>query len=384
MLECSAQADNDLDGLPNTLEFELGSDINSIDTDGDGLSDFAEAYKYKTNLLEADTDGDGTQDGEWDERRESTYTIRAVVDLRPPFDIVEMNDHYQDARLISENGDGSTRCEVIVYPNAKVFIDPGEFRKASNSIDYTESTYTKKNYTDTMVSDMANLIVGSHTDLQVLYKVLGRFSEEMSYVDPVEDLGYESTLPILFHMYKDESGNIVTEKKLAKSNRLTIDELKDRIVYADSMYKHGVHGACGSTSVLKGAMFRAAGLEERTLFAIPLMFSYDVDDTKYNISSPYNYGHVVVESENSSSISDHFYHEVKIGNNWIRVDGEAQQSLLQGLTSDVYKTKIYIKLLDSIDITDDNYYTTWNYRTWNEKRGGYIFRSVEESYGDNM
>ncbi|EKD43237.1 MAG: hypothetical protein ACD_72C00398G0002 [uncultured bacterium] len=56
--------DNDLDGLTNDEEKNLGTDPDNSDTDSDGLTDSTEVNIYKTNPLKADTDGDGYPDGE--------------------------------------------------------------------------------------------------------------------------------------------------------------------------------------------------------------------------------------------------------------------------------------------------------------------------------
>ena len=55
--------DPDRDGLTNLQEFQVGTNPNNPDTDGDGLSDGDEVNVYQTNPLLADTDGDGIPDG---------------------------------------------------------------------------------------------------------------------------------------------------------------------------------------------------------------------------------------------------------------------------------------------------------------------------------
>jgi hypothetical protein len=55
--------DTDGDGLTDTEEKSLGTDITKADTDGDGLFDREEVKVYKTDPLKKDTDGDGIDDG---------------------------------------------------------------------------------------------------------------------------------------------------------------------------------------------------------------------------------------------------------------------------------------------------------------------------------
>ncbi|MFT4039777.1 MAG: hypothetical protein QM692_16475 [Thermomicrobiales bacterium] len=56
--------DSDGDGLEDALEFELGTDPYSTDTDLDGLSDGDEYYVTQTGTRNPDTDGDGILDGD--------------------------------------------------------------------------------------------------------------------------------------------------------------------------------------------------------------------------------------------------------------------------------------------------------------------------------
>ncbi len=60
----SLSEDSDQDGLSDEEEKALGTDINSIDSDNDGLFDREEVKVYKTDPMNPDTDGDGYLDGE--------------------------------------------------------------------------------------------------------------------------------------------------------------------------------------------------------------------------------------------------------------------------------------------------------------------------------
>ncbi len=55
--------DTDKDGLSDMRERELGTGVNSLDSDGDTVSDSDEVLVWKTNPLSSDTDGDSYPDG---------------------------------------------------------------------------------------------------------------------------------------------------------------------------------------------------------------------------------------------------------------------------------------------------------------------------------
>jgi len=59
-----APVDSDGDSLTDAEENGFGTNINLIDSDFDGLSDYEELKVYKTNPLNPDSDGDGYNDGD--------------------------------------------------------------------------------------------------------------------------------------------------------------------------------------------------------------------------------------------------------------------------------------------------------------------------------
>jgi hypothetical protein len=60
----SDQVDSDKDNLTDDREFELGTNQNKPDTDGEGLNDGDEVLIWRTDPRLPDTDGDGYKDGE--------------------------------------------------------------------------------------------------------------------------------------------------------------------------------------------------------------------------------------------------------------------------------------------------------------------------------
>ncbi len=71
------------------------------DSDGDGLSDFQEVHKYRTDPNKKDTAGKGVSDGQWQQRREFTYSVRAVIRVMRPYNVKALNDDYQDVRVLT-------------------------------------------------------------------------------------------------------------------------------------------------------------------------------------------------------------------------------------------------------------------------------------------
>ena len=124
----SACVDSDADGLEDSLEAKLGTDPARADTDGDGLGDYEEYCKYRTDPTKKDTDGDGIPDGDWQERREYAYTIRAICEIRPPNNADLMNDLYQDVRPAGRKARlaNGTVVEILLFPfsTPHVFAQP--------------------------------------------------------------------------------------------------------------------------------------------------------------------------------------------------------------------------------------------------------------------
>jgi hypothetical protein len=351
-----ALPDSDMDGLPDDMEQKYGTDASQADSDGDSLTDYDEVRKYRTNPLSPDSDGDGKEDSVWEERREYTYSIQAIVDLRPPFDVQHMNDFYQDARLIKELGDDISRVEVILYPEAQVILNPSPYRRVRNA--YTEPTYTK-NYSSAMAEQLEHVVKGVQTDIQAIASILDEF-KTISFVDIQEDLGYQTDQPLYFHVYVDSRGNVL-EEGMSETTTHSLDEIKAHTLFAESMYQFRTHGACGSKAILRGALLRAVGIPEKTIVTIPLLYTYETDKTNIILKEQY-YDHELlnIASQKVRAV-DHFFNEALIGSQWVRVDHKIDTGVRA-------PNRVSIKILEAHDTTSYHFFPYWNYETWREKR----------------
>lgn len=366
--------DTDLDGLPDETERHYKTDITEQDTDADGLSDYDEVRKYLTNPHKTDSDGDGINDFDWNERREYTYSIKAILDLRPPFTLNEMQDFYQDVRIIKKLEDDVTRFEVILYPEAREILNPAFFEPKSNK--YTAPMFTK-NYSTVMQDELGDLVKDASTDLEATLRILRWFRMKTRYVAIDHDLGYSTDLPLNFSMHLTSEGELI-RKGLGNPSHTPMEEIEGYVLFADSMFEYGTHGACGSTSTLRGAMLRSVGLEEKTIVTIPLLYFYENDGTEVKLRDQYWDEKFVSISEDSIAAADHFFNMTRIGTRWIRVD----YAIMNG--ANIYnRNSLYVKILEQHEILEDDFTKYWTYETWREKRP-YKYVSVieqEAQYG---
>lgn len=73
---CNSESDTDSDELLDYMELVLGTNINNVDTDGDGLPDGYEVMTLGTDPLKADSDDNGTTDGQEDADSDTLNNLR--------------------------------------------------------------------------------------------------------------------------------------------------------------------------------------------------------------------------------------------------------------------------------------------------------------------
>lgn len=310
-------------------ELKNGNDIAPAgefkgDTDGDGLSDYEEYYKYRTDHTKDDSDGDGVLDNDWNERCEYSETIRAKCSIAYPYDLETMNDHFQDVRIIKEEKDILT-YEVILYPDAKLSIKPSEYPVAlpPDIAGYTRKT-TLFNYSDDMQDEIKNIVANCKTDLEVARTIINWVQQNT--IMPVDNSG-----PVNFR-YGVRNGEIIKENDgwiIAETLRNWSEEkILETFVYGDSMFENRTHGTCDSAAILVCTMLRAAGIPVRTAVSVPI-------------------------NPASTKFTSHFWNEIYIGGQWLRADA------WRGVNVPMISPYLFVKVMSFEDYEHINFASTW-------------------------
>jgi hypothetical protein len=347
-------SDLDKDGLENRLEVELGTNPESFDTDGDGLSDYDEYCKYRTDPMKKDSDGDGKPDGDWQERREYAYSIRAICEIRPPSSLEMINDLYQDARPVEKKAtlDDAKVVEVLIFPFATAHVHAQPFPRENLGKELKE--YTKPtasmNFSSEMKEEITKIVQVATTDIEAIEKMLQWMSSETSLERRLPHWEYLHIIDDKIVWHKS-FGSPAQDEQFLKTNFL-----------GDSMFKNKVHGTCSSIAILRGTMFRAAGLPTRLIQTLPLMTRYSEDPEPLAdqlrmraMARGYDWGP-------GGGGANHTYNEVFLNNRWVRVDNSIGTGPFVG-------DKLFVKAWSA---------PSWNNlkEEWNDKR---CFRALHVS-----
>jgi hypothetical protein len=298
------------------------------DTDGDGLSDFQEVHKYRTDPRKRDTAGAGTPDGDWDARRQHTYSVRAVLRVMAPYNKAALNDDYQDARVLAEK-DGYADVEFVVYPfntNADAIRgNPTWKRDYAGMKEYLAPGVTT-NWDEAMRRELlrelarAGIDPDKLTDKELVEKVStwvvrsfqyrGAFCTH--YVHFPE--GKPAVLPGLEKAFERDKGD----------KRWSVREQFEHELLGKEMFRRRTYGSCTSAAVLEATVLRALGVPTRIVLAVPVLDASDPAQVEMAEKGLKNHEvrSVVFESalRHGSSYAAHTFLEVYVGHRWRRLN----------------------------------------------------------------
>ena len=367
--------DTDADGLDDKLEAELGTFSTISDTDADGLKDYEEYCKYRTDPTSADSDGDGISDADWDERREYTYSVRAVLDIKPPWNLKAMNDLFQDARLMEGEASNYQRIEVILYPYASPVLlpNPYPYQHTPEAFKkYVEPSYDL-NYSTEMQMEIKEILSEETHTLGVIAR-LQHVIGQMILTAPLYD-------PFIY-TYMNH-GELTVDQEFFESidRKVTKTEIEEALAvnyFGDSMFKRKRHGTCISRARIFATMLRAAGIPARMSISIPMLYYYKgIGEREHLIKNldkeiaAGSYAFEVPSVPTEVSMVAHSQVEVYLNNHWIRLGYQLNEGPLFAGTD-----LAFIKIVDTVDFSEINFTKTWTPGQWVKERP---YRTVELS-----
>jgi hypothetical protein len=278
-----------------------------LDSDGDGLTDFAEVHKYGTDPARADSDGDGKPDGDWNERREYAYSVRLVVRVLRPAEAI--SDDYQDARVIDE-GPTHVTIEVICYPFSESPLggEVGgdgleEWLRPGVTADWDEGLKAR------IVAGLGGGGVRGADDVAGASRWL------------LDHARYEGSHFTTFTTTFD--GGKARLARWAKAAGPPIEEQWKRDLFAKEMFLSGERGSCTSTAIYLEGCLRALGVPARLIYCIPPADGTDpaqVDLFRKGITNHKVRRTLLDALGGCSGWTSHTMDEVHVGGRWRRLN----------------------------------------------------------------
>lgn len=305
-----------------------GAAIPEADTDNDGLSDYAELHKYFTDPRKANSAGSSKPDSDWERRKEFTYTITSVLKIAKPLNPADMNDDYQDARVLSEDPD-SAIVEFVYYPlntnRDGIGQNPNWRRDYAHMAQYLHPT-AAENWDEKMradvIGDLRNdgIEPDKLTDKQLVTQV-SRWLMRRSH--------FTKAFAIWYVHYPDGKPEVFPSLRRyfdreKPGPHWTDQAMFDQEVLGRSMFYNRVHGSCTSTAVYIATVLRALQIPTRIVFCIPPLDSNDRQQREMFLSSiHHNRVRTTIRHglhDSHGDFANHIFNEVFVGNRWVRLN----------------------------------------------------------------
>jgi RNA polymerase sigma factor (sigma-70 family) len=244
------------------------------DSDGDGLSDFQEVHKYRTDPRKKDTAGDGVPDGDPGQRREFTYSVRAVLRVLRPYNLKAMNDDYQDVRVRAEN-DRFAELEVTLYPlNSNADDIPGNpaWKKDYAGMREHLAPGVTTNWDEPMRKDLLRALAADGidpdrlTDKEVVEKVSRWLFARSQFRNMfcTYYVHFPGGRPEVYPGLEGAFGHDKGDKDW------TVRQQLEHELLGKEMFARKSHGTCTSAAVYQCTVLRALGIPTRMVLAVPL------------------------------------------------------------------------------------------------------------------
>jgi len=325
----AAVSDSDKNGSTYLSEAKLKTSLNAVDSDGDGLPDFQEVHKYLTDPAKRDTDGDGLPDGDWNERREYTYSVRTILKFMPPFDKAALNDDYQDT-LVMEETDDYIEIEVIHYPLAtlheSIEENPNWQRDYAGMTEYLKAGVTT-NWDAKMKQDLLTelradgILLNNLTDKQVVEQVsswLMNKSKSFGDIFTTYYIHFPNGQPSIYSGLEDAFNR--HKGKYGWTNQQQFEHE----LLGKGMFYNKTHGTCTSFAVYLTTVLRALGVPTRMIIVTPVVDASNREQLRWvKDRITHNKAREIMLAglrNSSQGFTAHTFNEVYVGNRWHRLN----------------------------------------------------------------
>jgi serine/threonine protein kinase/transglutaminase-like putative cysteine protease len=258
-------------------------------------------------------------------RKEDTYTITSVIQVLNPVNPADMNDDFQDVRVLAQDKDSCT-VEVTYYPFYQPAIgeNPNWRTDDAGMTQYLKPTATE-NWDEAMRRDLiaelrqANIDPDRLTDKQLVERVsawaMNRAHSTRAF--SIWAVYFPDGKPAVYPPLRDA----FDRKK--PDPTWTDQQMFEQEALGRSMFYNKVHGACTSSSVYLATIFRALGIPARIVFCIP---PFDPND---NVQARMFYDNIhhnqVRETvraalDGTDGFEDHMFNEVYVDHRWVRLN----------------------------------------------------------------
>ena len=257
--------------------------------------------------------------------KEDTYTITSVLQILQPVNPDDMNDDFQDVRVLDRDKDSCT-VEVTYYPFYKPAIGENvDWRKDDAEMtQYLKPTATE-NWDTAMQRDLvaelhqAGIEPDLLTDKQLVEKVSAWAMKRAHSTEAfsIWDVYYPDGKPTVYPPLRDDFN------KQKADPAWTDQQMFDQEALGRSMFYNKVHGSCTSSSVYLATILRALGIPTRIIFCIP---PFDPNDRaqygmfKDNIHHNGARDIVLSALHNKGGFSNHLFNEVYVNHHWVRLN----------------------------------------------------------------
>ena len=257
--------------------------------------------------------------------KEDTYTITSVMQLLQPVNPTDMDDDFQDVRVLAQDQDSVT-VEITYFPLHRPAVgeDSNWRQDDAGMTEYLRPTATE-NWDATMQRDLvaelhqAGIDPDQLSDKQLVEQVSQWAMRRAHSTDAfaIWAVAFADGAPTVYPPLREA----FDEQK--RGAGWTDQRMFEQEVLGRSMFYQKVHGSCTSSAVYLATIMRALGIPTRIVFCVPPFDPNDEDQGAMFYGNIHHHGTretVRAALEGTSGFANHLFNEVYVGHQWVRLN----------------------------------------------------------------